>query len=339
MSLKTRFFMGTLISMILIFSCTKDKVSNPNFQPNPPNNPNSVAEVFPDLEHEIIFSPVIAEKEIKEIIQAKELLRTLIKESLIQLLFNSHFNPNMPQIDTREACVTCPQGNDCGCPYQDESLDPDISVYPQLLSMKYYDPDGCTCTLLTSPTGLEVTGELRIKFSDPFTTPNHILTLYPQDDFMVDGYDIDADSIELENIFGIIDTTIYNITALENVTVTRNGDVTNFNSIGNKSKFTIVDIGANHGSIANAYGLLDDIFKLRLKKLSITCSNGETVMANSTEDLIYDMDCNTIQDGFVFISDVNNSTVATYDYGVPAMGTDPGVCDDSILIVIPTTGD
>ncbi|MFK8005479.1 MAG: hypothetical protein AB8H03_03875 [Saprospiraceae bacterium] len=329
--------MGTMFSLIFNFSCSKDEITkptNPSNQSIPSNPKNSITDDFQGLSHEIPYTPILTTKEVNEVIQAKELLRTLIKESLIQLLFNSHFNPNMPMIDTRMACMTCPEA-DCGCPYQDESLDPDINVFPQLLSLKYYDPEGCDCTLITSPTGLEVHGEIRIKFSDPFDTLGHKLTLYPQDNFIVDGYDIDADSIELENLFGDAGMTLYKISALENVTVTRNGDVTNFNSIGGKSRFTIIDVGLNHGSINNAYGLLDDIFRLRLRQLSITCSNGETVTANSGEDLIYDMDCSSIEDGMVDIFDSTNTRIATYDYGAPAMGSDPGVCDDSILVTIP----
>lgn len=340
MSLKTSFCMGIFISMVFVLSCSKDKLSNPTPLPTTPNDNKEIAEVHPGYNTDNTYIPVISQKEVNEIIYAKELLRALIKESLIQLLFNSHFNPDMPLINTR---MTCTNSNcllpDCGCPFQDESLDPDINVFPQLISLKYYDANDCTCTLATSPTGLEVFGEMQIKFSDPFSTTGHKITLYPQDDFIVDGYDIDGDSIELENIFGEVDTTLYNITALENVTVTRNGDVTDFNSIGSKSKLYIVDVGSNHGDIANAYGLLDDIFRLRLRKLSVTCSNGETIMANSSEDLVYDMACSSIEDGMVIVTDDNNNLVATYDYGAPAMGSDPGVCDDSILVTIPTIGD
>ena len=122
MSLKTCFFMEMLIFMVLIFSCIKDKIFNPISQSAPLNNANTIAEVFSDLEHENSIYPIFPEKEINKIIQSKELLLTLIKESLLQLSFNSHFNPVISEINTRVSCITFPQGYDLGCPYQDENL-------------------------------------------------------------------------------------------------------------------------------------------------------------------------------------------------------------------------
>ena len=310
--------MGTTVFIVLsIFSCQNDNLSKPV---------------------EDATTPIITKKEVHEIIDATELLRVLIKESFTQLLYNHDFNPLMPQIPTRLTCNTCSHA-DCGCPFQDTSLDPNLNVYPQILAMKYYEPNqaDCTCTLAN---GLRVTGEIRLTFSTSFATGGHIITMEPQDDFEVDGYDVDATKIELTNTNMSGTLTTYNITALDNVVITKNGAATTFSSIGSKSKFVIDDIGNNHGNIANAFGLLDDKFKLTMDELKVTCSNGESVVGYTISDLEYNMNCDNIQDGKMELREpivgsgpmaTGGGLLATYDYAAPnALGS--GVCDTIITV-------
>ncbi len=344
-----------LLAVILFLtpSCKKDQVSDKEKITEPPtvSNPTNKDFTKHQLENPTTFGDLnyglVGDKEVGEIVNATELLRALIKESLIQLLFNHDFNPLMPLINTRVACTVCTEP-DCGCPYQDTSLDPNIAVYPQLLSLKYYKSDAsdCTCTLATSPSGLQVMGEMQIRFSDDFNTTGHYITLYPQDDFTVDGYDIDADSIRIQQkiINGTSDTIIYRLRNLANIAVSKDGDTTTVNGTGTKSELKIVDVNLNHGSIDNAYGLLDDIFCMTLKSLQIHCANGESVIANSSEDLVYDMACDNIQDGIVNLTTIPpgpglGDLVATYDYGAPATGSDPGVCDDIVTTTYPAPSD
>ena len=350
----SRMILLLTLTLFLATSCQKDldsdnvKITDPPTITNPTNKDFTKNKMDHLSPFGNVNSGLVSEKEVREVIQAKELLRALIKESLIQLLFNHDFNPLMPQINTRMACTTCSEP-DCGCPFQDTSLDPNINVFPQLLALKYYNSNAadCTCTLATSPNGLQVTGEMRIRFSDNFTTTGHYITLYPQDDFTVDGYDIDADSIRIQQrtINGANDTIVYRLKNLVNIAVSKNGDTTRVNGSGTKSDLKIVDVNNNHGSIENAYGLLDDTFCMTLRSLVIQCSNGESVIANSSEDLIYDTACDNIQDGMVNLTTIPpggfgfGDLVATYDYGAPATGSDPGICDDSIKVTIPLPSD
>jgi len=367
---------GSRIIFLLAFtlfltpSCQKDQSPTDNgITIEPPIIENPVEKDFPKDQINItspeaghVFTDFITEKEVREIIKLKELLRALIKESLVQLLFNHNFNPLMPEINTRMACVTCTQA-DCGCPFQDpdSSNDPDPGVYPKTISLKYYEPNAadCTCILATSPSGLAVTGEMILEFSADFTTGGHSITIKPQDDFTVDGHDIDADEITITQSGSNLER--YNITTIDNVVVTKDGVETKAISIdGGKSRITITDVNNNHGSIDNAFGLLDDIFTMRITNLVLECGNGEQVIAQSTEDLIYDMTCDNIQDGIVEVyecstgggdlggglgpggglggpggsssSCTQGALVATYDYGAPAGPGETAVCDDEIDI-------
>lgn len=351
---------GSRIIFLLAFilfvpSCQKDQVSTNGTTEKTPTILKPVVKESNQLIDETLASSfttknLISEKEVREVIQLKELLRSLIKESLIQLLLNHDFNPLMPQIDTRVACTTCTSSptNDCGCPFQDPSTNPNPTAYPKTISLKYYnDVADCTCNMI-NPTsvGLPVMGTMNIEFSAPFTTSFHTIKLYPQNDFTVDGYEIRGTEIELTQ-FGNLDT--YRITNIDNISVTKNGDVTLATGISNKSRVTVTDINNNRSDIANAFGLLDDIFTMYIEDLVIVCSNGESVLANSSEDLVYDMACDNIQDGIIVLNEtlpgpfpgtyLAGDFVAEYDYGAAAPGDPEGECDDVIEVTLPVPGD
>lgn len=359
MQLRNLISKGILYSLCFIIFTTSCKNHQTESLPtnNTSPNPTQIEPPKPDLFNTNgdigIHTPIIGDKEVQEIIKTTELLRALIKESLTQLLYDHNFNSAMPAFDFREPCNSCPDGgtNDCGCPFHDASqdaIDNGNGTYPETVVLKYYDPDGCVCTLSS---GLEVTGEVSITLDLPFSDPDHTISIVPNNaNFTVDGYDLDATEILLD--FRRISTDgnkEYRITALNQLAVTKDGETTTVNGApGSRSLLTIIDQGVSHGDgdLTNAFGLLDDQLILDLIALDIHCSNGVTVEANTldNEDLIYDMSCNNIQDGMIELTDRkgtetedDDDVVVTYDYGAPATGGDAGVCDDEITITYPTS--
>ena len=358
--------MGTLVLIALsLFSCKKDKeiqpIKNPETTVITPATDKTIT-----TGPEIIQNNLVGEKEVREVIKVTELLHKLIKESLTQLLYNHDFNLLMPQVDTRENCETgsCNEGRpNCGCPYQSIASSSNASTYPKVVTLQYFDPDNvteCACELPTvnsSGIGLKVEGEMDIRFSGSFLDNDIYITLYPDDNFTVDGYDIDADSIRIQSVGSATGSEVsYALVNIEKVRVTKDGETTEAYYIGtptnpldptalsgpstngNKSTLILTDVNNNHGSpTALAFGLLDDITELTLVNLSLECANGQRVRANSVADepIIYDMACDNIQDGIVNLVQGRRSTlVATYDYGASLPGTPHGTCDDEIEIDI-----
>lgn len=349
-----------LVLSILIVSCKKDKIEQqPEVitQPNPTNHENSITEISNSDPQVLSSIDFIGEREVRNVIDAKEVFRKLIRESFTQLFLNSHFNPNMPPIETRVACVNCTEP-DCGCPAQ---MDVAGAGTAHVLTLKYFTDDASCSACTLAPSGLNVSGELIIDFSADFSTAGHVIKLLPQANFQVDEFDIDGGEIEISETGSSGLNTTYDIVAVRNISVTNTltNETTVADGIGNKSKIIINDVNNNHGMPANAFGLLDDKFKLVIENLMITCSNTEQVFANSVEDdatgefdtLFYDMDCEMIQDGSIQLNKIETifippfgptidrpgDLVATYDYGASAAGDPDGTCDDIINVTIPSS--
>jgi len=131
--------------------------------------------------------------------------------------------------------------------------------------------------------------------------------------------------------------SFYFFSALDSIVVrdTLTDEATIFNSLNTSNSFlTIIDTDNNHGVANNGFGLLDDVYKLDLVDLSVTCSNTVTVIENTTESLIYDFACDCIQDGEVVmeIPGLCSCDYPRYDYGYvdPSTGQSSGECDDLI---------
>ena len=286
----------------------------------------------------------------------------------MQLIVNHNFNPAFPPIDYRTPC-NCPGAGlggatiiDCGCPEQLNS-DP-VGTYPQLVTLSYLSPSCSSCTL--APSGLVISGNIDVSFSAPFDDPaGHTITIVPQPNLMIDGYGVTATEITLFGPPGAInpastspsgfDENFYLFQSINGLTVTDPSGgvttVTNPGFLSGGSFLSIADVGDNHGTITNAFGLLDDIFSINIDEseaLTVTCSNGATVQEFTSVPVTYDMTCPCVQSGTVVMTETNASgeevPIMTYHYGydgtvdvitgdpVPCPTACPGNCDDKILV-------
>ena len=373
---KPFYWMGALALITLVlYSCQKDEVTDP-FTNNPTVSENPT-ETYDEPEMTIVVGETpndgtvtglpIGVKEAKEVMKVKAILKDIFKETFMQLIINHDFNPAFPALNLREPC-SCPGGpggatiTDCGCPAQAASAS--TGSYPQTITLVYCQTDCSDCTLSNGQT---VSGNIDITFTASFSDPNgHTITIVPQSNFMIDGYSVTATDIILMGPPGPainpastsasgFNENFYMIQSINGLTVTDpSGGVTTVDNPGfltGGSILTIADVGDNHGSINNAFGLLDDMFFITIAEsdaLTVHCSNGETVQEYTSQPIVYDMACSCIQDGTVVMTDENAAgeqvPIMTYYYGydgtidvttgdpVTCPAACPGACDDAILL-------
>jgi len=307
-------------------------------------------------------------KEAKEVMKIKSVLKDIFRETFMQLIINHDFNPAFPALDYRTPC-SCPGSGpggttitDCGCPAQTASAA--TGTYPQTVTLTYCTTSCNDCTL--APSGKVVSGNVDVTFSAPFTDPGgHTITIVPQSNFMIDGYAVSATDITLMGPPGATSTNpttgleenFYLFQSINGLSVTDPAGATtqvcNTGFLSGGSYLSIADVGSNHGSINNAFGLLDDIFTISIvesEAICVICSNGETIKQYTEDPIEYDMSCSCIQSGtVVMIDDVPNANGENvplmtyyYDYNgaidittgepITCPVACPGECDDFILL-------
>ena len=380
---KPFYWMGALALIALVlYSCQKDELSETN--PTTTENPTTVHEE-PEMEITVGETPndgihgtsVIGMKELKETMKAKLLLKDIFKETFLQLIINHEFNPAFPSIPRNTDCD--PSGNGicegagpnnqdlmiCGCPGDNttflSSNPTPANPGPAMVELSYRRGDDCSpCSLALDPgSNRTIQGNLLVVFSAPFSDPNHIISIVPQDNFMIDGFSVQASDIQIQydaansNPSAAVPVSVYNFNAINNLVITDpDGNETTLNNTTpfTNSTLTVLDEGEAHGSLFNAFGLLDDIFRIDIPEedaISVTCSNGQVVKQYTAPGsaLTYDMECSCVANGVVHtvgpnpVDETQEVILTSVHYGfdgsydvVTGEPSYSGPCDNAILV-------
>ena len=339
---KPFYWMGALALITLVlYSCQKDEFSD-NLPTTTTENP--ITPETPTTDTPVLISDghtidnegpqgPIGIDEIKGSIKAKAIIRDIIHETFMQLLLSHDFNPLMPP-SQRETC-DCNGIDECGCPMQETTTPATQTTdYPKSITLMYKDKTTCnTCSPLLSD--LNLMGDIPIKVTGPLgSSGGHTIEIGPVANFIVDDHEFSSNTIVLNNLFAFGTQSGYSLTVTDATFTDANGAVTTFVSLDPNTFLQIDDLGTPHGDINNGFGLLDDKYSLYLEDLVVKCSNGvETTENTNGTALVYDMNCECIQDGLVSMTDAAGNLIATYNYGyVDDPTLSPGDCDDKIEV-------
>lgn len=307
-------FLFTTLFVTFFFGCQK-KESFIETLPEPEISVlDTTSEPDPDLETD---GPKIPEENYEHCNINFMIFDRMLKKMVMETYVQSAI-ADMPGLKGRHQQLTA------SCP--ETSLSSNTN-YPTTMTLDY----GAGCNPIMSPGELIISGVLEIVFSGPMDQPETTVTLRPQDNFVVGGYDIDVsdpDALTFYTGSGFD----YEMTILEgeNVSVTdANGSVTEVGQIA-PGNVLLYD---NNGTDGGPLDILDDTFWFSFDEISMSCGNGSQLTVIGEEELMYSLECECIQDGRVSIYE-QRELVNTSDFGYSEDGEE-GSCDDQILVTTP----
>jgi len=246
----------------------------------------------------------------KNFVLINKMLKKLLIETYVQSALTDMPGFHSGEADTRDMCP-------------DATLS-DPTNYPTTLMLDY-GAGGCS-----PATGLTVAGDLEVDFTDEVGAAGTVITIRPQDNFSVSGYDIDVSGPNaLVLTADATDPELFSLAigSGENITITDpSGATTQATSIGTNS--LVYD---DNGTNDDPTDILDDIFEFEFEDLEIACGDGTNLTMQSEEPLVYDLMCDCIEAGVVE-SFEGRDLIQTIDFGYPATGGEDPVCDDEIEV-------